>query len=62
MTIEAKTVASFAESVQHEVKSLLFQEEKRAGKFILDSSENMTKTFPIKHIFQPFSILLLTSA
>ena len=41
MTIEAKTVASFAESVQHEVKSLLFQEEKRAGKFILDSSELM---------------------
>jgi hypothetical protein len=32
-------VASFAESVQYEVKPLLFQEEKRAGKFILDSSE-----------------------
>jgi hypothetical protein len=31
-------VASFAESVQYEVKPLLFQEEKRAGKFILDSS------------------------
>jgi hypothetical protein len=43
-------VASFAESVQYEVKPLLFQEEKRAGKFILDSSENMTKTLNIFHI------------